>query len=160
MGKNMTELKKVSDIAGEIIRWEGGELNQTEIVELFQNLIDTGLAWELQGTYGRTAKRFLDAGLCHTAGPARKVPGPKPAGPRPLSMIASEIRRDWGAKVNYAAVPYLKAMGELHSISETYMYDSAASCVLYFLSNATTWRGDVARRVKAELKAMLKAQNV
>jgi len=28
--------------------------------------------------------------------------------------------------------------------------------VRYFLSNATTWRGDTARRIKAELKEMLR----
>jgi hypothetical protein len=35
-------------------------------------------------------------------------------------------------------------------------FDSARSVVLYFLSNASSWRGDVAKRVKAELKAHLK----
>ena len=33
-----------------------------------------------------------------------------------------------------------------------YFYDSMASVVAYFLSNATGWRGDDARRLKAELK--------
>jgi len=41
-------------------------------------------------------------------------------------------------------------------MSDKYYEDDAASVVIYFLSNATTWRGDDARRVKAELKAMLK----
>jgi hypothetical protein len=75
---------------------------------------------------------------------------------RPLYVIAREIRRDWGSKLNYAARPYLDAMQSLDTIGETYYQDSAASVVRYFLSNATTWKGDVARRVKAELKAMLK----
>lgn len=75
---------------------------------------------------------------------------------RPLYEIAREIRKDWGAKVNYAAKPYLEAMGSLDSIEDNYINDSGRSVVLYFLSNASTWRGEVAKRVKAELKAMAK----
>jgi hypothetical protein len=73
---------------------------------------------------------------------------------RSLSTIASEIRRDWGSKVNYAAKPYLSAMAGLDSIDDNYGYDSAKSIVLYFLSNASSWRGENAKRIKAELKAM------
>jgi hypothetical protein len=72
---------------------------------------------------------------------------------RPLSVIAREVYQDW-KKVNYAAKPYLDAMAQLHSIDDDYMYDSARSVVLYFLSNARTWKGEVAKRVKAELKKM------
>lgn len=75
---------------------------------------------------------------------------------RPLSTIAREISADWGHKVNYAAKPYLEAMRGLNSINDFYYQDSAKSVVAYFLSNAATWRGDVAKRVKAELKAMIK----
>ncbi len=73
---------------------------------------------------------------------------------RPLHVIAAEIRREW-KNVYFGAVPYLDAMRTLNSIDEKYGYDDARSIVLYFLSNASTWRGDVARRVKAELKAIL-----
>jgi len=72
---------------------------------------------------------------------------------RPLSEIAQEIRKDW-AKVNYGAKPYLDAMATLNSINDMYYQDTAKSIVLYFLSNATTWRGETAKRVKAELKKM------
>ena len=41
-----------------------------------------------------------------------------------------------------------------HIIEEDYIFDSAKSVVIYFLSNATTWRGETARRVKTELKKM------
>ena len=74
---------------------------------------------------------------------------------RPLSNIAHDIRRDW-ANVNYAAKPYLSAMFELDQITDQYMYDSAASIVRYFLANASTWRGPVAKVIKAELKALLR----
>lgn len=79
----------------------------------------------------------------------------QPSGPRPLHVIASEIDSDWGIKVNYAARPYLDAMGELNKITDQYYADSAASIVRYFLANAGTWRGETARRVKAELKTMV-----
>ena len=72
---------------------------------------------------------------------------------RPLHEIAREIRSDW-KKVNYAAVPYLEAMGTLDQIEDNYYLDSGRSIVLYFLSNASSWRGDVARRIKKELKGM------
>lgn len=74
---------------------------------------------------------------------------------RPLSNIAHDIRRDW-KNVNYAAKPYLAAMFDLDRIDDQYMFDSGRSIVLYFLSNAGTWRGPVAKTIKAELKAMLK----
>lgn len=74
---------------------------------------------------------------------------------RPLYEIAREVRSDW-KNVNYAAKPYLDAMGTLDSINEKYVFDSGASIVLYFLSNANSWRGEVAKRVKAELKGMAK----
>lgn len=74
---------------------------------------------------------------------------------RPLYEIAAEIRRTW-KPVNYAARPYLDALGSLDSITDAYGYDDGRSIVSYFLSNATTWRGDDARRIKAELKALLK----
>lgn len=77
---------------------------------------------------------------------------------RPLFAIAAEIRRDWsqqGKGVNYAAKPYLDAMADLTNITDNYGYDSGESIVRYFLSNASSWRGDTAKRVKAELKGML-----
>jgi len=46
-----------------LIDYETGRLTDEEIVDLFQELVDTGLAWELQGSYGRTAKALIDAGL-------------------------------------------------------------------------------------------------
>ena len=73
---------------------------------------------------------------------------------RTLREIAHEIRREW-PKVNYAAEPYLAAMATLEKITDQYICDDGKSIVLYFLSNATSWRGESARRIKAELKAML-----
>ena len=75
---------------------------------------------------------------------------------RPLHEIAREIKKDWGTKVNFAAKPYLDAMASLDSVNDNYGWDSGKMIVLYFLSNASTWRGETAKRIKAELKAMTK----
>jgi len=75
---------------------------------------------------------------------------------RPLFQIAAEIRADW-KNPYFGAVPYLSAMSTLSDVREKYIYDDGKSIVLYFLSNATTWRGETARRVKAELKEICKA---
>ena len=72
---------------------------------------------------------------------------------RPISEIASEISKDW-KNVYFGAVPYLQAMYSLNGINDSYGMDSAKSIVLYFLSNASTWRGETAKRVKAELKKL------
>lgn len=72
---------------------------------------------------------------------------------RSLSEIAREIKKDW-TKVYFGAVPYLQAMGTLNSINDSYGMDSAESIVLYFLSNASSWRGENAKRIKLELKKL------
>ena len=74
---------------------------------------------------------------------------------RPLSTIAREIAQDW-RKPYFGAVPYLQAMSTLDDINQPYGYDSGESIVRYFLCNASTWRGEHARRIKAELKELLK----
>jgi hypothetical protein len=73
---------------------------------------------------------------------------------RPLHVIAAEIRKTW-AKVYFGAVPYLDAMRSLTDLNSEYGQDSAKSIVLYFLSNASTWRGEDAKRIKTELKSIV-----
>lgn len=54
--KNMTLINK-------IIAFENGVLSDDEIISLFQELLDTGMVWNLQGFYGRTAQRLIDSNL-------------------------------------------------------------------------------------------------
>ena len=79
----------------------------------------------------------------------------KPKGPRPLYKIAGEIFIQWN-KVNYAALPYLNALLAMDNVKEDYGHDDGRSIVLYFLSNASSFRGEHAKRLKAELKQHLK----
>jgi hypothetical protein len=73
---------------------------------------------------------------------------------RPLYEIAAEISGDW-KKVYFGAVPYLEAMSSLNQVGENYGMDTGDSIVRYFLSNAASWRGEVAKRVKNELKQII-----
>ncbi len=50
------------DVTGNIIAYESGELDHEGTIELFQHLVNTGLAWQLQGSYGRTAYALIAAG--------------------------------------------------------------------------------------------------
>ena len=53
----------MKDLVDRIMDYEGGEMPEDEAVELFQHLVDTGLVWQLQGHYGRTARDLIQAGL-------------------------------------------------------------------------------------------------
>jgi ribosomal protein L31 len=74
---------------------------------------------------------------------------------RPLHEIAREIRSDWSSPY-FGAVPYLDALRSLDQITDRFYEDTAEDVVMYLLANLSTWRGDTARRVKAELKDILK----
>lgn len=50
-------------LINKIIAFENGVLSDDEIISLFQELLDTGMVWNLQGFYGRTAQRLIDSNL-------------------------------------------------------------------------------------------------
>ena len=72
---------------------------------------------------------------------------------RPIKTIANEILNTW-ERISPHAFPYLEAMTQIESIDDRYYEDSARSVVAYFLANARGWRGEDAKRIKAELKSL------
>ena len=47
-----------------IIKYESGDMDEHEVIEFFQVLIDSGMAWKLQGSYGRMAMHLINEGIC------------------------------------------------------------------------------------------------
>ena len=74
---------------------------------------------------------------------------------RSISAIARDIKRVW-VKPYFGAKPYLDAMMQLNTINDKYIFDSGESVVMYFLANASTFRGNDAKVLKQELKDILK----
>ena len=72
-----------------------------------------------------------------------------------VSEIAYAIAKDWKNISPYAA-DYLNAMKEINDIEGNYIHDSAKSVVMYFLANASSYRGESARAYKDLLKKMVK----
>lgn len=54
------------DQVDKIMLYENGQLSDEDTVSLFQELVDSGRAWQLQGHYGRAATALIDAGLVVT----------------------------------------------------------------------------------------------
>lgn len=84
---------------------------------------------------------------------------------RTFSDIAAEVLNLWKTKYGKnlpwslkCALPYLQAMLECDTTDKNARYyaETVESVVIYFLANITNWRGDDAKRIKAELKSMLK----
>ena len=57
---------KDESICNMIIDFESGDMSMEDVITLFQHLIDTGVAWELQGSYGRLASQLIEQGLVDT----------------------------------------------------------------------------------------------
>lgn len=77
---------------------------------------------------------------------------------RSLYEIAADIRADYadrGKSVHYSAEPYVEAMLYLDKVTDYYGLDSGDMILRYALSNLSSWRGETARRVKAEMREML-----
>ena len=76
--KNKPRTASEYDVVGQMMAYEQGDLGEEETIALFQRLIDSGLVWRLQGHYGRSAKAYLDAGLCHLPGETPRQGGWSP----------------------------------------------------------------------------------
>jgi hypothetical protein len=57
------QMKEGNPMVDKIIAYESGEMSEDEVIAFFQELVDSGLAWQLQGSYGRTAMALIEAGL-------------------------------------------------------------------------------------------------
>ena len=56
------------DLTGDILAYEQGELGCDETIILFSKLIESGMAWTLQGHYGRTAHMLIRCGFVNPTG--------------------------------------------------------------------------------------------
>jgi hypothetical protein len=115
--------------------------------DLVRSMLDSGMLM------------VIDASSGDTLGDASKAIPELKAGPRSLSTIAGEIMGSpwYRSNASIYARDYIQAMQLLNKITDQYFADSAESVVRYALSNMSTWRGDQARAIKAELKDLLKA---
>lgn len=74
---------------------------------------------------------------------------------RPIHEIANEIYQSWKSP-HYGANPYLEAMFSLNKVSDKFGFDDGRSIVNYFLCNASSWKGEDARRIKKELRTLVR----
>lgn len=65
MNKQKNSTDSSFDEVSFIMEYKGGDLGYDETVDGFQHLIDSGLVWKLQGSYGRTAHALIEDGVCH-----------------------------------------------------------------------------------------------
>jgi len=61
------------DLVGKIIDYEDGNMSESEVVAFFQELVDSGMAWTLQGHYGRTARVLIEAGRVRLGAPVESA---------------------------------------------------------------------------------------
>ena len=53
----------MKELTDRITEYEQGKIDEQQTIQLFQELVDSGLIMELQGHYGRFAAQLLEAGL-------------------------------------------------------------------------------------------------
>lgn len=56
------------DLVDSLMKYEEGYATPRETLELFSHLVKTGMAWSLQGSYGRAAEHFIREGLLDEEG--------------------------------------------------------------------------------------------
>ena len=61
------------DVVEQLAAWTEGTLEEDEVIALFQELVDTGHAWELDGHTARTATELMEAGLVTPTDEAREA---------------------------------------------------------------------------------------
>jgi hypothetical protein len=71
------------------------------------------------------------------------------------AQFAAIIQAAW-PKPYFGAIPYIQAMAYLDTIASYYGLDDGRDIVNRFLANAQTWRGPLAKAVKARLNQLLR----
>lgn len=51
------------DLVDKFVRFENDEMEDDETIDFFQYLVDTGMVWRLQGSYGRMAQYLIEIGV-------------------------------------------------------------------------------------------------
>ena len=82
--------EKPFDATAFILAYEGEQLTEDEVVAGFQQLINSGLAWELQGSYGRMANDLIEQGHC-TRPPKKEPDGLK--NHKPFESVSAVAER-------------------------------------------------------------------
>ena len=54
-----------TNLVDKIVDYEMGAMSSDDMIDFFQQLVDTGMAWQLQGHYGRTAAALIRQGVVH-----------------------------------------------------------------------------------------------
>lgn len=129
----------------------------------------TTLARATGATRAEALQNMRDAGIANTPNkPKGKAPDEDQQvildrldGIRSKSFneLGAAIRQDWGNSekgIWFGAKPYIGPLASLSSTNDRYMADGAKEIIARFLSNASQWRGPVAKFVKAELNRRLK----
>jgi hypothetical protein len=55
-------MERTKGFLDQIIDYECGMLNDQEALQMFSDMIKTGMVWSLQGHYGRTASYLMENG--------------------------------------------------------------------------------------------------
>jgi hypothetical protein len=66
--------ENIQKLADKFDAYETGMMDEEQELEFFQELVSSGMAWGLQGHYGRTAMRYIDAGLVFAPGSENQAP--------------------------------------------------------------------------------------
>ena len=53
----------MKDFVDKVIEYEAGEMSDEDTVSFYQELVNSGMAWTLQGHYGRMAMHLIESGL-------------------------------------------------------------------------------------------------
>ena len=63
VGKEERMIVDTQKLVTDIVSYESGEMSDEDTVSFFQELVNTGLVWNLQGHYGRMAVNLIESGL-------------------------------------------------------------------------------------------------